>query len=83
MAKMTECIDKTKQISVYRNELKYYISYVDYFKIRQILGNFLKTDRNAATADGYWIRSLYFDTPDNVEYIDKIVGVENRKKIRL
>jgi hypothetical protein len=71
------------QIFVFRNEVKYYISYLDYFKIRQILSNFLKADANAASTRGYWIRSLYFDTPDNREYVEKIVGVEKRKKIRL
>ena len=76
-------MENRNQISLFRNELKYYISYIDYFKIKEILSNFLKTDPNVTTNSGYWIRSLYFDTPDNKEYLEKIVGVEHRKKIRL
>lgn len=72
-----------KQISLYRNELKYFIRYIDYLKIKEILVNFLKIDPYSTSKNGYWIRSLYFDTPDNKEYIEKVMGVENRKKIRL
>jgi len=75
--------DPQNQISVYRNELKYYICYMDYLKIREILSKFLKTDIHTCSAAGYWIRSLYFDTPDDKEYIEKIVGIDRRKKIRL
>ncbi|MBN2535938.1 MAG: polyphosphate polymerase domain-containing protein [Spirochaetales bacterium] len=76
-------MDNEKQISLCRTELKYFIRYIDYLKIKEILANFLKVDSYSALKKGYWIRSLYFDTPDNKEYIEKILGVENRKKIRL
>lgn len=32
---------------------------------------------------GYTIRSLYFDTPDDEDYRDKLDGLELRKKVRL
>ncbi|MBN1696530.1 MAG: polyphosphate polymerase domain-containing protein [Spirochaetales bacterium] len=70
-------------ISLFRNELKYYIGYIDYVRIREILSRFMKTDSHSRSFDGYWIRSLYFDTPDNKEYMEKIMGIEERKKIRL
>jgi hypothetical protein len=70
-------------ISLFRNEIKYYISYIDYIRIKEILSRFLKTDTHAVPGEGYWIRSLYFDTPDNKEYMEKIMGIEERKKIRL
>lgn len=76
-------MENKKPASIYRNELKYFISYIDYLKIKEILANFLEIDSHSTSKDGYWIRSLYFDTPGNKEYIEKIIGVENRKKIRL
>jgi hypothetical protein len=78
-----EKVEETKQISLYRNEIKYFIKYLDYLKLKEILANFLTTDSYSQSKNGYWIRSLYFDTPDNKEYIEKIIGVEKRKKIRL
>ncbi|MBN2738778.1 MAG: polyphosphate polymerase domain-containing protein [Spirochaetales bacterium] len=74
---------KTKNLSVYRHELKYYISYVDYIRLKEILQNFMRCDENTCGDRGYWIRSLYFDTPDDKEYLEKMMGLERRKKIRL
>lgn len=72
------------QISVFRNELKYFLGYFDYLRIKKILEKFLKLDYySQLNKGGYWIRSLYFDTPDDKEYIEKILGMEVRKKIRL
>ncbi len=34
-------------------------------------------------AMGYTIRSLYFDTPDNQDFTDKVDGLELRRKVRL
>lgn len=34
-------------------------------------------------AQGYLIRSLYFDTPDDQDFNDKVDGLELRRKIRL
>lgn len=80
MVKIGNCRD---QIALIRYELKYFISYVDYVKIKDILSKFLKSDIHTKNDGGYWIRSLYFDTPDDHEYVEKIIGVEMRKKIRL
>jgi hypothetical protein len=76
-------VENKKHISLYRNELKYFIRYLDYLKIKDVLTSFLKLDAYSSSTNGYWIRSLYFDTPDNKEYIEKVIGVEKRKKIRL
>ena len=51
--------------------------------MKGILTKFLKCDTFTQSGNGYWIRSLYFDTPDDKEYIEKIIGIEKRKKIRL
>ena len=74
---------ENNQTSVYRNELKYFITYLDYLKLKEILARFLKLDAHTTSGGGYWIRSLYFDTPDDKEYVEKILGLEKRKKIRL
>lgn len=70
-------------IKVYRNELKYYISYNDYLCLRNIFRKIMHRDKNSNEDNEYFIRSLYFDTLLNDDYYDKIVGVMNRKKIRL
>ena len=68
---------------VYRNELKYYISYNDYLCLRNIFRKIMQRDKYSNEDNEYFIRSLYFDTLLNDDYYDKIVGVMNRKKIRL
>ncbi len=70
-------------IKVYRNELKYYISYNDYLNLRNILRNTINGDKNGNEDNEYFIRSLYFDTPFNDDYYNKMIGIMNRKKIRL
>lgn len=43
----------------------------------------MNLDSNADATGSYWIRSLYFDTIDNKDYYEKIIGHNIRKKIRL
>lgn len=69
-------------ITVRRNELKYYINYTDYKVLYQILDNFLVQDENAIRTKGL-IRSLYFDSISNKAFYEKLSGVLNRKKYRL
>lgn len=68
---------------VLRNELKYYISYQNYLKIRGSLRSILKKDTHSLDENGYFIRSLYFDTITNRSFYEKMYGVMNRKKYRL
>ncbi len=72
-----------KQLSVYRHELKYFIGYAEYLKLKDILSRFMKGDSYTNRDNGYFVRSLYFDTPHDKEYIEKVTGIEERKKIRL
>jgi hypothetical protein len=76
-------MNAVKQLSVYRHELKYFMNYAEYIKLRDILSRFMKADEYVCADNGYFIRSLYFDTPQNKEYIEKVTGMEVRKKIRL
>lgn len=67
---------------VNRRELKYSISDVDYYKFVNLFSEILTSDKNNK-ANGYKIRSLYFDSIDNCDYYSKMGGEEVRKKIRL
>ncbi len=70
-------------LNVYRSELKYYISLYEYYYLRQMLQNIMEPDHNMGSRGEYYIRSLYFDSVDNIDYMTKVAGLENRKKIRL
>lgn len=67
---------------VFRQEKKYFMTL---FHMKQLAG---KLDRVMLSdahngADGYGIRSLYFDTLNEQDYEAKIDGLELRRKIRL
>lgn len=67
-------------IKTFRHEFKYVISYADMLKLRKKLEKVLTVDRDS---DGYLVRSLYFDSIDDIDYYDKLGGEVSRKKIRL
>lgn len=58
------------------------INIMDYYKNSHIFGQILMADSHNH-AEGYLVRSLYFDTIYDKDYTDKINGVEIRRKIRL
>lgn len=68
---------------VYRHELKFLLSMIEYEQLKRLLGALLVKDENTKPGGDYYIRSLYFDTPENKDYYDKLIGVAQRKKIRL
>jgi len=67
-------------LKTFRHEYKYVIPYEEMLFLRSKLDKLLDIDR---CYDGYMIRSLYFDSIDDVDYYDKLNGEMNRKKIRL
>lgn len=67
---------------VLRQEKKYAINLVDGVALRGRLGAVMHGDAHNG-AQGYTIRSLYFDTPDDEDFTSKIDGLELRRKIRL
>ncbi len=69
-------------MKVLRNELKYYITYAEYQKIRLVLKDVLKLDDYSKNGP-YFIRSLYFDTEFNKAFYEKMFGLGERKKYRL
>ena len=66
-------------LKTFRHEYKYVIPYGDMLEIRNKLDKVLKLDRDGA----YMVRSIYFDSPDDVDYYDKQGGEMIRKKLRL
>lgn len=67
---------------VLREEKKYLMTVVDSLNLESRLRSVMMEDpHNGST--GYRIRSLYFDTPADSDFYDKIDGLELRRKIRL
>lgn len=77
-----EGVKKIKELKVVRNEKKYYIDVDKAFRLKNLLPNILKEDKFNCNG-GYIIRSLYFDTIYNNDFLDKENGLENRRKIRI
>lgn len=67
---------------VFRQEKKYFITVQDFISLSGVLEQVMLQDAHNG-AVGYRIRSLYFDTPYEEDYIEKIDGLELRRKIRL
>ncbi len=67
-------------LKTFRHEYKYLISYEEMLKLRAKLNKLLTIDRDY---NGYMIRSLYFDSLNDIDYYEKLDGAMNRKKIRL
>ena len=67
---------------VLRQEKKYLLNNIDYYMITGTLEKILTPDPHNER-QGYKVRSLYFDTLDDKDYAEKIMGIELRKKIRL
>lgn len=65
----------------YRHELKFIISKNMAEILKQRLSLIMKIDDNGK--NGYFIRSLYFDTPSSDAYYEKLNGVLYRKKYRI
>ncbi|MCD8039715.1 MAG: polyphosphate polymerase domain-containing protein [Lachnospiraceae bacterium] len=70
-------------LRVYRHEVKFLLSMTEYEQLKRLLGSLLIKDVNMKRSGDYYIRSLYFDTPENSDYHDKLIGAAQRKKIRL
>lgn len=67
---------------VTRTENKYAISYEAGSKLQNNLNKILKRDQYSQE-HSYIVRSLYFDSINNIDYQTKLAGTEKRKKIRI
>jgi hypothetical protein len=73
----------TEKTRIFRHELKYYISWADYKMLSRSMNLLLKHDEHANENGDYHIRSLYFDDAINTALVEKLSGIENRKKYRI
>ncbi len=67
---------------VLRQEHKRLITLDQYYRLSHDLEKIMHLDSHSH-GDGYSIRSLYFDTPEDKDFEEKEEGVELRRKIRL
>lgn len=67
----------------YRHELKFIISFSDYYSVKERLKRIARPDENAGSEGGYRIRSLYFDNIYDKALREKVYGVNNREKFRI
>lgn len=74
---------KTKILKTYRHELKFLLSGAEYEHLKRLFDALFVKDAYMKQGKDYYIRSLYFDTPENKDYYDKLIGVVQRRKIRL
>lgn len=74
---------KVNNLRVKRNELKYYISNLEYYNLVSRLENILKPDQHSIPRGGYFIRSLYFDSYDDECLYEKQSGDMFRAKYRM
>lgn len=65
-----------------RIEQKFAVTLAQAAKLRQRLALFAREDPHNGK-DGYWVRSVYLDTPANRDYLDKRSGENCRRKVRL
>ena len=71
-----------KVLSVYRSENKYLIPITHMAELKSKLEKVLKKDDNSKEGS-YIVRSLYFDSLNNIDFNTKMAGTEIRKKIRI
>ncbi|CAM4060341.1 polyphosphate polymerase domain-containing protein [Paenibacillus alkaliterrae] len=66
-----------------RHELKYYLHPQEYITLRQRIAALLPLDSHALDQNGYGIRSLYFDGPQDSALFNKSNGIFRRHKYRI
>lgn len=69
-------------LDVSRRELKYLVSIKDVMSIKKKLSQVMKEDSHNGE-NGYLVRSLYFDSPYDSDFEEKVDGYDNRQKVRL
>lgn len=66
-----------------RHELKYILTPIQYELLRNKIKWVLQPDVNASEDGNYFIRSIYFDSPDRSALKEKLSGIHKRKKYRI
>lgn len=79
---MEEMGEKTQDLTVFRTELKYMIDLPDRLHLIKRLNTLLVLDTYGGY-DGYYVRSVYFDSFDNQDYNEKMKKFTFLKRVRL
>ncbi len=66
-----------------RHELKYVLTPIQYILLQSRLKWVMRPDEHAGESGEYFIRSVYFDTPDRRALREKQNGVHDRRKYRI
>ncbi len=69
-------------LEVYRKELKYLVNQEEMMRLQVRLGAVMKKDSHT-DRDGYLVRSLYFDSLFDMDFEEKLQGLDDRQKVRL
>lgn len=72
-----------QQNNIYRQELKFHISFADYLALRSRLRSVMEPDPHAGSDGRYLVRSIYFDNYNDKALREKINGVQKREKFRI
>lgn len=67
----------------YRSELKHVVTRAHAAIIASRLSGLLRRDQNAGPDGRYLVRSLYFDTPENRAFHEKLEGLPIKEKFRI
>ncbi len=74
--------EKSRLLSVSRREVKYLLSFTDRLYVLDALDRLLTPDAYGGY-NGYTVRSVYFDSTVNEDYLDKKNHADEKKRIRL
>lgn len=73
----------SRMILFRRVELKYFVGRTARTALEKDLRAFIPPDSHSESAEGYLVRSLYFDTHDYMAYHEKMAGTAVRHKLRI
>lgn len=71
-----------EKLTIFRNELKYLMDILTAQQLQTEIQKFMIADGHMSDM-GYRVKSLYFDTINNLDYYDKENSVYAKKKLRL
>jgi hypothetical protein len=69
--------------STKRKETKYIVNYGQYLLLSTLLNSVMDRDPHGNEEGIYFVRSLYFDSLDGKDFLEKEQGILHRRKIRL
>lgn len=71
-----------EELSAFRKEIKYIIPLAKLSEVKRCLEKLMVRDSHCIK-DAYTIRSVYFESINNIDFAQKLAGIDVRKKVRL